>query len=373
MHLIRVNLLVLFAALLVVDCVHSQPLQQFPAPKRTFSPFDNYVLDGTEWRRFPAESLQACISACSDAICVAFNYNKWNSSCSLLRDFSAARLDPSSSTGLLSDRTFPALATTPLQWKSLPNKLIVGTLIESTTASAQSCEQLCQSNSECIGFTQVSSSNACKLFATADKLEDNQSAKSQTKSQQAVDVAPVITQSPVAPASKPQTPEDAMSDYAVRVNRDIYGADIVLTDGRVWESADDIAKCAIRCNSIKACIAFSYDRWKTKCYFKDRIISSVLDPRSTIAVKRPADIPNVSEELPIIQVLRNRSLIGKQFSESRTPSFDACKQVCGGQLKCIGFNFEKTISKGTNCKWFNFVEGYAESDLVDSGYKYQSP
>jgi hypothetical protein len=146
-----------------------------------------------------------------------------------------------------------------------------------------------------------------------------------------------------------------------------------MSDGKVWISASNIDACAAQCGNMSACVAVSYDRWSGKCYFKSRIVTSLLDPRSIIAVRKPMDVPSVASAPVAIQVVRNRSLIGVSFSQKRASDLEACKKTCFDELRCVAFSFMKNKKQGDNCESFNVSEGLLENSSVDSGYKYQSP
>jgi hypothetical protein len=57
----------------------------------------------------------------------------------------------------------------------------------------------------------------------------------------------------------------------------------------------------MECDRTPACKGFSFDHWMGKCYMKDNVVVAVLDPRSTIAVKKSIQLPSVSK-----RAIRNR-------------------------------------------------------------------
>ncbi|WP_371261118.1 PAN domain-containing protein [Bradyrhizobium sp. th.b2] len=134
----------------------------------------------------------------------------------------------------------------------------------------------------------------------------------------------------------------------------------------------DIVECAKRCTSDSRCLAFAYDRWNRSCYPKSAFSGSILDPRSMIAVKKPGEIPRVSQKESQIDTLRNKRMHGAPNRTLRVDNFDACKRTCNEELLCVAFNFLKRTS-GVNCEMYKISEGYDGDSSVDAGYKYQAP
>jgi PAN domain-containing protein len=162
-----------------------------------------------------------------------------------------------------------------------------------------------------------------------------------------------------------------ISNYATRLNRDIFGEDITLPDGRIWIESADLDICAARCEGLSACLGFSFDRWTRKCYFKKNITNSILDPRSTIAVKKPTQIPSVSTEPFAVQIVRNRHLIGSPILRRKAKDISSCRQICVDELKCVAFSFNKRSELKDKCEIFSQSDGTTEDAAFDSGYKYQ--
>jgi hypothetical protein len=181
---------------------------------------------------------------------------------------------------------------------------------------------------------------------------------------------------PVPPAFAAVPPEagyQAIERFNTRANRDIWGYDIAFTNGRPGVSALDINACATLCDKDAACVAFSYDRWRHKCYPKGTIATSLLDPSSTIAVRRQFELPNVSTAQSKMQDMRNVRFRDEPITRETVSSFGACKAVCEGSLRCVAFSFLKLPREPQNCLTFNNSGGFNPDDSADSGYKYQSP
>ena len=131
-----------------------------------------------------------------------------------------------------------------------------------------------------------------------------------------------------APVARPETPTLALNDFATRDNRDMYGGDIPLPSGKIGYQSADINECAARCETTSSCVAFSFNRWKNVCYLKNNIPISILDASSTIAVKSPLQLPDVSVAAAQIEIFRNRSLRGTLISRNAVSNFEACKTNC---------------------------------------------
>lgn len=173
-------------------------------------------------------------------------------------------------------------------------------------------------------------------------------------------------------AKRPQFCEDRPPDPAVfrtRVNRDIHGHDI-LVDGKPYIPGIDIAACAERCKDLAACKAFSFDRWQGYCYLKDNINTSYVDPPSTIGVKRPADLPNVSSTAPNETIIvRNRRFHDSPRKQpERTETFAVCQTSCEDNRDCVAFTYLKTTKM---CSHFDRSIGHYIDERADSGYKRQ--
>jgi WD40 repeat protein len=178
---------------------------------------------------------------------------------------------------------------------------------------------------------------------------------------------------PVSPPSAAAATLASLTKFMTRDNRDIYGQDISSPEGPIGFAASDINVCAVRCDSMPACKAFSFDRWRGRCYLKNNLATSILDPRSTIAVKKPIELPNVSSSPYQIEILRNRRVVDEPFARRRTSNFQACKAACTDSLNCVAFNFVKQAGNNSdNCEMFRSAKGSANDPATDSGLKYQA-
>jgi hypothetical protein len=164
----------------------------------------------------------------------------------------------------------------------------------------------------------------------------------------------------------------AINKFKTKDNRDIFGHDIRSPTGQIGMSVD-IAECAARCDVVSSCKAFSYDRWKGVCYPKDNIVTSLILPSSTIAVKKQFALPNASVVPAEIEPLWNSHFLGQPIARTKVFSFQMCKAACTFDQTCIAFTFLKTIQNGPNCESFSMTGGHNYDRSADSGYKYQRP
>ena len=144
-----------------------------------------------------------------------------------------------------------------------------------------------------------------------------------------------------------------LQKFGLRKNRDIYGYDITFTDGRAGIPGVTVEECAQRCDANSSCRAFSFDKWAGRCFLKRAIATSLLDPPSILGVKRPAELPQVSQDQASMIVIRRKRFRDKPIITKRVDGFDACWSACGSELRCIAFTYLKTKSRGENCEMFN--------------------
>jgi Trypsin-like peptidase domain/PAN domain len=192
----------------------------------------------------------------------------------------------------------------------------------------------------------------------------------------AIPMAPVppqpgpVATTPMAPVP-PQT--DWRSRFITRDNRDLWLGDIPRPDRSIGIHNVDLDGCARECAQNQECVAFAYDRWKGTCYPKNKITQSLLDPRSTIAVKKPGELPNVLQKTPEMGILRHRRMRGDVTISKAVADYATCSSACEDNLQCVTFNFLKRAGRGDNCQMFKLSDGHDQDNAVDAGYKYQEP
>jgi PAN domain len=169
-----------------------------------------------------------------------------------------------------------------------------------------------------------------------------------------------------------QPPTNSLNKFTQKDNRDIFGNDILLTEGRPGIPGITLNECALACDKRKSCVAFSFDKWKAWCFLKNKISTSLLDPHSTIAVKKPLKLPNASKAEPELIVLKGRRFRDKPINQSKAANAEACQKICEDSLKCVAYSYLKK-EKSENCFLFNGSAGHYSDSAADSGYKRQAP
>ena len=71
-----------------------------------------------------------------------------------------------------------------------------------------------------------------------------------------------------------QPPTNSLNKFTQKDNRDIFGNDILLTEGRPGIPGITLNECALACDKRKSCVAFSFDKWKAWCFLKNKISTS---------------------------------------------------------------------------------------------------
>jgi hypothetical protein len=186
-------------------------------------------------------------------------------------------------------------------------------------------------------------------------------------------LAPVSPPAGAAKVSPPPRIENLDRRYTTRDNRDLWLGDITGPGQDIGTRDVDLAECQRRCTANDDCVAFAYDRWNRSCYPKNKITQSLLDPHSTIAVKEPAVLPNVSSKTPEMVILRNQHMRGDVMISQKTTNYAACSSACEDNLKCVAFNFLKRPGGEDNCRMFKLSDGHDNDNAIDAGYKHQVP
>ena len=163
-----------------------------------------------------------------------------------------------------------------------------------------------------------------------------------------------------------------LSQFAIKVNRDIYGSDVALIAGRPGIPGSTLESCAHVCYGLPSCKAFTFNRWKNFCYLKGEIAGeSFLHPAGIIGVKKPLALPNISRTAtPTTAYLFNSVFADQPLLETTQADYRSCSNVCLESNRCVAFSFLRASLK---CKMFNRVEGSYRDDAYDSGYKWQPP
>lgn len=162
-----------------------------------------------------------------------------------------------------------------------------------------------------------------------------------------------------------------LSQFATRVNRDIYGNDLALIDGQPGIPGSTLESCAHVCFGLPSCQGFTFNRWYNFCYLKGSAKGeSVLHPAGIIGVKKPASLPNVSANDAAMKSLANSVFADAPVSALVMTDLSACKKACLGSDRCVAYSFFRATRE---CRQFNQTEGFYHDDGFDSGFKYQEP
>jgi PAN domain len=157
---------------------------------------------------------------------------------------------------------------------------------------------------------------------------------------------------------------DIESKFASRVNRDIYGHDILKLPGVRQD------ECAMKCYENSACKAYSFDKWNGWCFLKDTLVPTLLDPPSVLGVRKPLAIPNASTAEAKMFRLRNKIFKDSPIESSIQQSYENCEEVCRTSMRCVAFTY---IKRSKQCQLFNGSVGFYFDQTADSGFKHQTP
>ncbi|WP_194390206.1 TIR domain-containing protein [Bradyrhizobium sp. CCBAU 51765] len=163
-----------------------------------------------------------------------------------------------------------------------------------------------------------------------------------------------------------------INNYTLQVNQDIDGQDIVAPDGQVGIRSSDVNACAVQCDGNPSCAAFSFDRWNKMCFLKKTIVTSLLEPRSAIGVKKPSALPNRST-LPVqLRTVYKHRFLAQPIAAENVSDLKACQALCFNDRRCVAFSFLKGGGQARNCQIFdNVQDAYMDDPSADSGWKEQ--
>ena len=137
-----------------------------PKQQGGFTIYDNFDLPQGDLRRLEGVELSKCVATCeSDRECKAYSYDKWNRWCFLKSNIATLTLDPASISGVRKAVDVPQEATSPIRIEPLVSKALRGSSYRtSSLKSAQGCQQSCEQDRKCLGFTFTTSRQRCELF-----------------------------------------------------------------------------------------------------------------------------------------------------------------------------------------------------------------
>src|SRR4029077_9366235 len=156
-----------------------------PKQQGGFTVYDNFDLPNGDLRRLERVELNKCAATCdSDRECKGHSYDKWNKWCFLKSNISALTLDPSSMSGVRNSTDAPQEAKTPIRIDPLASKALRGSPYRSSPLkSTQDCQQSCEQDQSCLGFTFRDGDRQCRLFDDIKTVEREHGATSGYKTQ----------------------------------------------------------------------------------------------------------------------------------------------------------------------------------------------
>lgn len=163
--------------------------------------------------------------------------------------------------------------------------------------------------------------------------------------------------SPIVPSSS-----STSTGFSVYDNRDIAGNDIEILK-KVEQQA-----CAQSCQSNKACVAYSYDRWNKWCFIKAQAQKLTIDPSSTSGVRAEVSQPDASSAEIRIEKRGSKRLLGQSKTET-SETLDTCEHSCQERAACVGYSFS---SKDRKCTQFESVSSFISAAGTTSGFKTQT-
>jgi hypothetical protein len=163
--------------------------------------------------------------------------------------------------------------------------------------------------------------------------------------------------------------------FTPKENWDIFGHDIVAGGEHPGFKVLDINACALICSGMPRCAAYSFDHESRWCYLKDAVPpSALLDPRSSIGVRKPSDLPKLSASKKQLEWLGKKRIKDDEVGHQRTADLEQCGNKCMENEECLAFTFLKDADHQTdNCLAFSAAHNVVEDRSAESGFKWQSP
>ena len=161
-------------------------------------------------------------------------------------------------------------------------------------------------------------------------------------------------------------PRSELSKFEYRHSRDIEGHDISSTGGKPGIPGTTHEVCAQLCDGEPRCKAYSFDKWHARCFLKDRVVESYLEPNSVLGVKKPGELPKLNTVAERrTEIYRNKVFRDDPIAPPKTAeTFEACSASCETEKRCVVFAFEKATKK---CSMFAKSDGFFFDQAFDSG------
>jgi PAN domain len=135
------------------------------ALKGSFSVYDNFDIAGGDFRTLKNVELAKCAATCqSDKLCLAYSFDKWNKWCFLKSNTNTLGFDPGSMSAVRRSIDQPQASTAAIRIDRRPGRTFLGSFQRTSSESLTSCEQACQNDEQCHGYSYVNRDNQCRLF-----------------------------------------------------------------------------------------------------------------------------------------------------------------------------------------------------------------
>jgi hypothetical protein len=131
-----------------------------------FNTYDNFDMNKGDLRSTLKKiELNKCVASCeAEKSCQAYSFDKWNKWCYLKSSVSTLALEPSATTGIKKNAAEPPKSGASIRIDLRGAKLFEGKSRNATAKSPDACEQTCEQDGQCLGFTFSKREQACRLF-----------------------------------------------------------------------------------------------------------------------------------------------------------------------------------------------------------------
>lgn len=161
-----------------------------------------------------------------------------------------------------------------------------------------------------------------------------------------------------------------LSKFNLHQNRDIFGADVALTNGVPGIPSTSYTACADKCRNDETCAAFSFDKWNGWCFLKSEAGRTVLDPKTVTGIKKAKPAPAAAGTAFTFSLAKNRAFPDAPWDAVSVADRKTCQCMCGNSKRCVAFTFvDPSPVTPNNCTFFSQTEGYFETSGAFSGYK----
>ncbi|WP_164743012.1 PAN domain-containing protein [Mesorhizobium sp. Z1-4] len=153
-----------------------------------FASYEGHDVIGREIARYQNMGLLGCSEACAgNPDCAAFTFDKWNAWCFLKGSVDELRIEPKAISGVGAYWSEPTRSSAPVEIVRYRGKAFPGRGYDTHRAtSMEQCEQICQGDGHCMGFTFHKADNRCEAYASLGTYTGRNGADSGVKVQRAL-------------------------------------------------------------------------------------------------------------------------------------------------------------------------------------------